>query len=73
MGSRVAGTESACLMLDHINEIDISKKIRKAIAAVIQEGKVRTYDMMKMAGRANVIEKGAASTREMADAIIAKL
>ena len=30
-------------------------------------------DMAKMAGRADVIEKGAASTKEMADVIIAKL
>ncbi len=69
----IAMTESACMMLDHIGEAALAQKIRKAIASVIQEGKVRTYDMMKMAGRADVIEKGAASTREMADAIIAKL
>jgi isocitrate/isopropylmalate dehydrogenase len=42
--------ESACLMLDHLEEFDISKKIRSAIAKVIEEGKVRTYDMMKMPG-----------------------
>ena len=43
------------------------------MAEVIEEGKVRTYDMLKMPGRADVIEKGAASTEEMANAIIAKL
>ena len=32
-----------------------------------------TYDMMKMRGKADVVENGAASTTEMADAIIAKL
>ncbi|MCK4990033.1 MAG: hypothetical protein KAS29_06085, partial [Bacteroidales bacterium] len=69
----IAMMESACMMLDHINEAEIAKKIRKAIASVIQEGKVRTYDMMKMTGRADVIEKGAASSKQMADAIIAKL
>jgi len=69
----IAMMESACMMLDHINEAEIAKRIRKAIASVIQEGKVRTYDMMKMTGRADVIEKGAASSRQMADAIIAKL
>jgi 3-isopropylmalate dehydrogenase len=69
----IAMMESACMMLDHINEAEIAKKIRKSIASVIQEGKVRTYDMMKMTGRADVIEKGAASTKQMADAIIAKL
>ncbi len=69
----IAMMESACMMLDHINEAETAQRIRKAIATVIQEGKVRTYDMMKMTGRADVIEKGAASTKQMADAIIAKL
>jgi len=69
----IAMMESACMMLDFIDEQEIAKKIRKAIAEVIAEGKVRTYDMAKMAGRADVVEKGAASTAQMADAIIAKL
>lgn len=69
----IAMIESACMMLDFIDENEKAAKIRKAVAQVIAEGKVRTYDMAKMAGRADVIEKGAASTSEMADAIIAKL
>jgi 3-isopropylmalate dehydrogenase len=69
----IAMIESACMMLDHISEFDISAKIRKAVAEVIAEGKVKTYDMMKMSGRPDVVEKGAASTQQMADAIIAKL
>ncbi|MFC2088661.1 isocitrate/isopropylmalate dehydrogenase family protein [Calditrichota bacterium] len=69
----IAMIESACMMLDFIDEQDIAKKIRKAVAEVVAEGKVRTYDMAKMPGREDVIEKGAASTKQMADAIIAKL
>lgn len=69
----IAMIESACMMLDFIDEQQIAARIRKAVAEVIQEGKVRSYDMMKMAGRADVISKGAASTRQMADAVIAKL
>jgi len=69
----IAMIESACMMLDFINENDIAARIRKAVAGVVAEGKVRTYDMMKMPGRPDVIEKGAASTKEMADAIIKKL
>jgi len=69
----IAMMESACLMLDHIGESDIALKIRNSIAKVILEGKVRTYDMMKMAGRANVMEHGAASTIRMTDAIIENL
>ncbi len=69
----IAMIESACMMLDHIGEGEFALRIREAIATVIKEGKVRTYDMMKMSGRPEVIERGAASTRDMADAIIAKL
>ncbi|TAJ11108.1 isocitrate/isopropylmalate dehydrogenase family protein [Marinilabiliaceae bacterium JC017] len=69
----IAMIESACMMLDYIEEGEMAVKIRKAVAEVIAEGKVRTYDMLKMAGRPDVIEKGAASTTQMADAIISKL
>jgi len=69
----IAMVESACMMLDFLDENTIASKIRKAIAEVVKEGKVRTYDMMKMSGSADVVEKGAASTQEMANAIIAKL
>jgi len=69
----IAMMESACLMLDHLGEVEISGKIRNAIARVIEEGKVMTYDMMKMPGNPDVTEMGAASTREMADAVIAAL
>jgi 3-isopropylmalate dehydrogenase len=69
----IAMIESACMMLDHINENEIAAKIRKAVAEVIKEGKVQTYDMKKMSGRPDVVEKGAASTQQMTDAIIAKL
>jgi len=69
----IAMIESACMMLDFIDEQEIAKRIRKAVADVVQEGKVKTYDMAKMAGRAGVVEKGADSTTQMADAIITKL
>ncbi len=69
----IAMIESACMMLDFLDENKISAKIRKAVAEVISEGKTRTYDMMKMPGRVDVVEKGAASTTQMADAIISKL
>ncbi len=69
----IAMIESACMMLDYIEEKEISKKVRKAIAEVIAEGKVKTYDMMKMSGKPEVLGNGAASTIEMAQAIIDKL
>jgi 3-isopropylmalate dehydrogenase len=64
---------SACMMLDHIGETEMSDRIKNAIAAVVAEGKVRTYDMLKMPGGPDVIKKGAATTDQVADAIIEKL
>jgi 3-isopropylmalate dehydrogenase len=64
---------SACMMLDHLGETAKSDKIKKAIAAVVAEGKVRTYDMLRLPGGPEVFKKGAANTKQMADAIIAKL
>ena len=69
----IAMVESACMMLDFIDEQEIAKNIRKAVAEVVLDGKVKTYDMAKMTGKADVIEKGSTSTIEMANAIIAKL
>jgi isocitrate/isopropylmalate dehydrogenase len=69
----VAMIESACMMLEYIGEKEIVLNIRRAIAEVIEEGKVRTYDMMRMSGSPEVIIKGAASTSGMTDAIISKL
>jgi len=69
----IAMIESACMMLDHLNEKELSLKIRNAIADVISEGKVRTYDMMKMKGSEDAVKKDAASTKQMGDAIIRKI
>jgi 3-isopropylmalate dehydrogenase len=64
---------SACMMLDHIGEKDISARIRKAIADVIKEGKTRSYDMSKVPGGPDAIAKGAATTDQISDAVIEKL
>jgi isocitrate dehydrogenase (NAD+) len=69
----IAMIESACMMLDHLKQGEISAGIRKAVGKVIRDGRVRTYDMLKLPGSEDVLQKGAASTREMADAIIAAL
>lgn len=61
---------SACMMLDHIGETEKAGRIRNAIAKVIEEGKVQAYDMMKLKGGPDVIEKGACTTQEMTNAII---
>ena len=50
------------MMLQWLGETDKAQSIENAIAAVLKEGKVRTYDM-----------GGAAGTLDMADAVIGKL
>lgn len=69
----IAMVESACLMLDHLEENTISAKIRRSVASVINEKKIKTYDMMHLHGAPDVIDKGAASTTEMVNAIIERL
>jgi len=64
---------SSCMMLEHLGEIEKAGMIKKAVADVVEEGKVRTYDMMRLTGSEKVLEMGAASTEKMTDAIISKL
>ncbi len=64
---------SACMMLDHIDETEKSQRIRKAIGDVIAEGKIRTYDMLKLVGGPGVVDKGAATTEQVTNAILERL
>jgi len=64
---------SAAMMVEHVGENDKAERIRNAVAAVVKEGKVRTYDMMRISGGPKAIAQGAASTVQMTDAILAKL
>ena len=64
---------SAAMMVEHVGELDKADRIRTSVAKVVQEGKVRTYDMMRISGGAKSISQGAASTVQMTDAILAKL
>jgi len=69
----IAMVLSACMMLDHIGETETADRIRAAVAKVVADGKVRTYDMMKLKGGPDAIGKGAATTIQMADAVIGAL
>jgi 3-isopropylmalate dehydrogenase len=64
---------SAAMLLDHVGEQDKAKRVRDAVAAVVREGKVRTYDMMKLTGGPDAIKKGAANTVQLTDAILKHL
>ncbi len=69
----IAMVMSAKMMLDYLDETEKAKRIEKAIAEVVVEGKVKAYDMARMRGAQSVIDNGAATTGQVADAIIAKL
>jgi isocitrate dehydrogenase (NAD+) len=64
---------SAAMMVEHVGETEKADRIKKAVAAVVKEGKVRTYDMMRLPGGAKSIGYGAASTTQMTDAIVKEL
>jgi 3-isopropylmalate dehydrogenase len=71
--SPIAMILSAAMMLDHVGETEKAGRIRDAVAAVVAEGSVRTYDMMRLPGGPDVFAKGACTTQQMTDAILAKL
>jgi isocitrate dehydrogenase (NAD+) len=64
---------SAAMMLDHVGERQKADRIRAAIAAVVKEGKVRTYDMKRIPGGARSIAQGANTTTQLTDAILKAL
>ena len=64
---------TACMMLDHLGRDQMASRIRDAVTSVVSEGDVRTYDMLKLKGGPDVVDRGAATTAGMTDAILAKL
>ncbi len=69
----VAMILSGVMMLDWLGEVEVAARVRRAVAAVVAEGRARTYDMLKLRGSREALSQGAASTTQMADAIIEKL
>jgi 3-isopropylmalate dehydrogenase len=64
---------SAAMLLDHVGETERARRVRDAVGAVVREGRVRTYDMLRLSGGPDVIRRGAATTTQMTDAVIARL
>jgi isocitrate dehydrogenase (NAD+) len=59
---------SGVMLLRFIREFEAAKRLEQAVAEVIAEGKYVTYDLKK-----DKDDITAVGTREMTDAIIAKL
>ncbi|MBI4711581.1 MAG: isocitrate/isopropylmalate dehydrogenase family protein, partial [Candidatus Omnitrophica bacterium] len=64
----VAMILSGVLMLQHLGETEAARRLEKAVADVIREGKDVTYDLKKDRN-----DPTAVGTREMGQAIIKKL
>lgn len=64
---------SAAMLLDHVGEGEKATRVRDAVGTVVREGRVRTYDMQRLAGGPDAIGRGAATTTQMTDAILAAL
>jgi len=64
---------AGAMLVEHVGEYDRAKKIWDAVGAVVKQGRVRTYDMMRLIGGPKVLQQGAASTYQMTDAIIGEL
>ncbi|MCU0726708.1 MAG: isocitrate/isopropylmalate family dehydrogenase [Planctomycetes bacterium] len=69
----IATILTAAMMLDHLGEADRAEAVRRAVADVVREGRVRTYDMLRLKGSPDALRQGAASTTQMTDAILARL
>ncbi|MBW2735825.1 MAG: isocitrate/isopropylmalate dehydrogenase family protein [Deltaproteobacteria bacterium] len=69
----IAMVLSGAMLLDHVGETDKAQRVRNAVGTVVSEGKVRSYDMMKLRGGPEAIAQGAATTTQVTDAIIAAL
>ena len=64
---------TGAMLLDHVGETEKAARVRDAVGAVVREGKVRAYDMMKLAGGPEVVKQGAATTTQLTDAILQQL
>ena len=69
----IAAILAGALLAEHAGAPEVATRIREAIAAVVAEGRVRTYDMLRLRAGSDVLAHGAACTSAMADAIVAKL
>ncbi len=64
---------AAAMLLDHVGDPERAVAVRDAVADVVRDGDVRAYDMLRLPGGPDVLDRGAASTTRITDAIIEKL
>jgi isocitrate dehydrogenase (NAD+) len=66
----IATILAAAMMLDHLGDARRAAHVRDAVARVVRQGRVRTYDLLALEGDARAVSLGAATTHEMGDAVI---
>jgi len=69
----IATILAAALLADHDGAPEVAGRIRDAVAGVVADGRVRTYDMLRLPAGPDALRRGAVGTRAMTDAIVARL
>jgi len=69
----IAAILAGALLAEHAGSHDAAARIRRAVAAVVAKGDVRTYDMLRLPPSEDVVARGAAPTERMTEAILAEL
>jgi isocitrate dehydrogenase (NAD+) len=69
----IAAILAGALLAESAGAPGVAARIRDAVAAVLAEGRVRTYDMLRLAAGPDVVSHGAAPTRKMTDAVVARI
>jgi 3-isopropylmalate dehydrogenase len=69
----IAAILAGALLAESAGAPEVAGRIRSAVAAVVAGGRVRTYDMLRLAAGPDVVSRGAAGTRAMADAVVARI
>lgn len=64
---------AGAMLLEHVGENERAEAVRSAVARVVREGRVRTYDMLALDPTEDVRAQGAATTTQMGDAVIGAL
>jgi 3-isopropylmalate dehydrogenase len=73
LANPIAAILATALLAEHAGDAAIARRIRAAVARVVEAGRVRTYDMLRLTAGPDALARGAASTRAMTDAIVAEL
>jgi isocitrate dehydrogenase (NAD+) len=64
---------AAAMLLEHCGHQERARAVREAVGRIVREGAVRTFDLAGLPGGPEAVARGAATTAQMTDAILAAL